>query len=72
MKVKDLELEDYRGIKIKTPKGDEMYLYSFWDYSNEGGAAGVWLKTSMETTQIIPYTDIKTVREILEWGVIEE
>ena len=69
MKLKDLPKgTNLRGVKVKTPEGKEMYWYSHWGY--EDGGAGVWLKENMRDTQIHPYTDIKSLKECLEWEVV--
>lgn len=64
MKIKDFPpFTNLRGVKIKTPEGDEMYWYSQWQ-------KGVWLKKSMDDDKVIPYTMIN-VREALNWEVID-
>lgn len=68
MKVKDLPpATNMGGVKVRTPEGKEGWWKSQWE-------RGVWLTPappgSPDRQQIIPQF-VKSLRECLEWEVVE-
>jgi len=72
MKVKDMGEFQLLGTKIKIPKKyqdsyvgiqKEMYLYSLW-------GQGLWLKKSMEDTQVFPLSI--DPKEVLNFTIVKK
>ncbi len=66
MKIKDLPKGiELRGVKVRPPNGESMFWYSQWN-------KGVWLKRSMDSNRLYPYTEIKSLEECFEWEVVDD
>ena len=65
-KIKDLDpTTNLRGIKVKTPNGEEGYWRSQW-------YKGVWLSNNKEGNGKITPIFVESLNECMEWEVIDE
>lgn len=64
-KIKDLlQNKSLGGVKVKTPEGFIGYWVSQWPQ-------GVWLRKEIGDSEVHPVF-VKSLKECLEWKVIED